>query len=397
MAFEFIKNFKELEAFFGSGNTKKSTEELGKYKIMIGETSLKIEKMVQDMERFSKVIKEHEKNSKTHGEALQKLKKRNQEVNKEYEEQARILEKLKVQNSSNPASKNAEEIKKQEKKLNDVLKERIKIDKQLQSTNKKMQDSQFKMSKAQFKYEKSSLEKTGLEKKLVNIKEMSIGSKGKKNDNSGMFSTYMDTVKDYSNLIFALRTAIEPLAGSITVLAELEKQFTSLGVVSGKSSSEIKLLRTELLKMGTDSIYSSGQLAESLEQIVRTGKTLEDARNIVEKTVGLATASFESLSFATMTVNKAMVSLGIQSEDAGRVVNTFHNIVLSTPLDLRTLDESLRQTASAFGTVVEFSGKSGEELETYKLEVLDTVSALTGSMALLGKTGLKIAVLYKFL
>ena len=199
-----------------------------------------------------------------------------------------------------------------------------------------------------------------------------------------------DYVNDTMKIMGRLRTGFSQLgmvSGYIEKLRETEEAVFSLGIVSQKSIPGIQDLRRELIVMSTDSRFSVKELANAAEGIVRTGRKFEEAMMIMESGKMLAGASFESLGNATDTINKAMTAFSLNASSASHAANTFHNIVLSTPLDLKTLDDSLRQTASAFGSIVQFSTKSGEELETYKKQVLDTTAVLTGMQATLGRTG----------
>lgn len=177
------------------------------------------------------------------------------------------------------------------------------------------------------------------------------------------------------------------LGRSIEKFEELEDKVFELGVVSGKTTSQIKALRVELLDQASTSRYSAGEISDSLTSVIRTGKEYDEAMKIVASSTDLATASFADLGYATETVNKTMVSFGMEAENAGKVVNAFHNIVLSTPLDLEQLNDSLRQSASGFGAIINFSTQSGESLERYKVSVMETMSVMTGLQALMGRSG----------
>lgn len=177
------------------------------------------------------------------------------------------------------------------------------------------------------------------------------------------------------------------LGRSIEKFEELEDKVFELGVVSGKTTTQIKALRTALLDQASTSRYSAGEISDSLTSVIRTGKEYDEAMKIVKSSTDLATASFADLGYATETVNKTMVSFGMGADNAGKVVGAFHNIVLSTPLDLEQLNDSLRQSASGFGAIINFSTKAGGNLEEYKVKVMETMSVMTGLQALMGRSG----------
>jgi TP901 family phage tail tape measure protein len=146
-------------------------------------------------------------------------------------------------------------------------------------------------------------------------------------------------------------------------------------------------LSTRMYTLGINSRYSAKEMANAAEGIARTGRTLEESLTILEHTSKLATASFSSLQSATATVNKAMVSFELNAGQAADVANIFHNAVISTPLDLSQLDDALKQTASAFGSVIQETAKAGDELDKYKLEAVKAMTTMVGLQTMLGRTG----------
>lgn len=190
-----------------------------------------------------------------------------------------------------------------------------------------------------------------------------------------------------------LNTVVAPVAYYVEQVRELETAIFDLGVVGQKSINEIRSLRNEFIDMAASSRYSAVELTRSTSEIIRVGRSYDEARQILAASERLATASFEELGKATDAVVKAMTAFDLSAESAAHVANSFHNIANTTPLSLQTFDESLRQTAAAFGAIVYFSSKSGSELEEYKKQVLDTTAVLTGLQSVLGRTGSQAKVL----
>lgn len=176
-----------------------------------------------------------------------------------------------------------------------------------------------------------------------------------------------------------------PIAYYVEQVKDYEEAVFDLGVVGQKSVNEIKELRTEFLNMASTSRFSATELTKATSEIIRVGRSYDEAKQILASSERLATASFEDLGRATDSVVKAMTAFDLSAESAAHVANSFHNIANTTPLSLQTFDESLRQTAAAFGAIVYFSSKSGTELEEYKKQVLDTTAVLTGLQSVLGK------------
>lgn len=176
-------------------------------------------------------------------------------------------------------------------------------------------------------------------------------------------------------------------SATVEGLAKIEEAVYDLGVVGQLSTVEISSLRKELLYTATQGRYTTIELAESAADIVRTGRSFEESMEILKQSQILATASFDNVRNSTNTLIKAMTAFNLNASSAAHAANSFHNVVNATPLDLKTFDDSLRQTSAAFGSMVYFSSKSGTALEEYKKQVVDTTAVLTGLQAILGRTG----------
>lgn len=314
------------------------------------------------------------------------------EENELLEKQALLLNKIKnIEKQVNTIKKNNDGSKirgKEANALNSLNIELEKYKKQEQdvakSVNKTQLDRSFLTQKTNKDYINGLKEVAREQEKLIKLRDIS----NKKLADTSVSNMLSKTFTNFSRFALYAKTGLGFLNQIFGGFGELEKAVFSLGVVSGKTTTQTRELRQELLRMSADSIYTAKDLSESLDLIVRTGKTLMDAQQILDQTSKLSLASFDSLSFATQTVNKAMIALEISSSHTTEVVNQFHNIVASTPLSLRSLDESLRQSASSFGAILDFTSKAGAELEAYKVAVSGTVASLAGAQSMLGRTGL---------
>ena len=219
------------------------------------------------------------------------------------------------------------------------------------------------------------------EQKLNEGYQKKLQGQAEKNDPGKRLTGMLTTL---SKMGIVAYTAYRTVKGLLGGYYELEQAIFSLGVVSGETLTGIKELRGEIMSMASDSLYSATEIAKALDDIVKTGKTLEDAKEIVRETSKLAGASFESLEFATTSVNKAMIAFDINANRASEIVQQYYNAAQSTPLSLQSLDESLRNSASSFASVMDFTNRSGDALEDYKVSVNGTVAALTGVQSLMG-------------
>ncbi len=167
----------------------------------------------------------------------------------------------------------------------------------------------------------------------------------------------------------------------LTDFAELEKAVFDLGIVANMSITQIEDLRRTLIKSATSSSVSAKEMAEAINSVNRTGLETEVAFKVVENATKLAVASGEKLGKVTGIVNKSLIAFGVTLSDDSEIMDMFHSSVLNTPLTLEKLGVSLNNSASAFKNFIDMSGRSGEELEAYKKQLLATNLALTGGLA----------------
>ena len=186
------------------------------------------------------------------------------------------------------------------------------------------------------------------------------------------------------------------LKSQTSSLKQLDTQVYNLGVVADRTVGGIERLRGEMLDLATTFTQTASEMAKSIDTIMRTGMAFEDALQITQASARLATASGESLTETTQVLTKAIVAFGLSGEEAESVMNVFHSAVLNTPLNLKGLNDSLKNSASSFATLIEFTRKSGEELTEYKKELLEINVAMTGQLAQLGLNASQSGTIIRF-
>ena len=113
--------------------------------------------------------------------------------------------------------------------------------------------------------------------------------------------------------------------------------------------------------------------------------TYEEAVKIVDAGSKLAIASGEDLNFITETLAKTIVAFSLSADTSSESVDRFQSAILNTPLSMEGLSNAMKNSASAFATLINFTKKSGDELETYKQNLLNLNVALTAQFAKQGK------------
>ena len=195
------------------------------------------------------------------------------------------------------------------------------------------------------------------------------------------------------------RTSINDLIGTYAIFntarsqlsnfMELEDATYNLGVVAQFSEYQIQQMRQSIIDMSTDLPQSSIEITKAMDAVMRTGKSYEEARVIVQKTSKLATASGESLGDAVSIVNKLFLALGVnatKAEDVDRALQQMHATAVFTATDLEGLGISAQQYAGALSTLAKTTSYSGKELDDYKISLLALGTTFSGILSNMGRS-----------
>lgn len=194
---------------------------------------------------------------------------------------------------------------------------------------------------------------------------------------AGLANTYVT--------IAGMRKVLDGLKKQVDYVRELDQAVYDLGVVSKKSSSEIEDLKYQLLDMGSEFPFAAQDIASAMDIIGRTGVSFDDNLASIDDAMKLAISSGGKLSDVASLTAKNMVAFGLSSDQVSNSLNMMHSVVLSSPLTLKGLDDSAKNAASSFAILLEFTGKTGGELERYREQLLALDLAMTGGFAKLGE------------
>ena len=171
------------------------------------------------------------------------------------------------------------------------------------------------------------------------------------------------------------------MVSSFMNYADLTTATYNLGIAGQMTLSEIDKLNDSFLSLSNNVASSAQELAEAVNALIRTGRSYEDSRKIIEEVSMLSIASGENLKETAGMVTKAMVSLNIQGDHAKEALNTLHSVAIQTASDMKYLANSFKSVAGTASIMVNASGLSGEALENYKQKVFATNMAMIGALA----------------
>ena len=158
----------------------------------------------------------------------------------------------------------------------------------------------------------------------------------------------------------------------------------NVGIASQMNLKQIDQLNGSFLQLSATVPSSAQEMASAVDALIRTGRTFEESRKIIEQVAILSTASGDSLKDTSEVVTKVMVSLGISADKVRDTLTTMHSTAIQTASDMGYLAEAFKNVAGTASVLTKQSGLSGQELEDYRQKILDVTMASIGSMANLG-------------
>lgn len=179
---------------------------------------------------------------------------------------------------------------------------------------------------------------------------------------------------------------------------KLSETTFNVGIASQMNLRQISALNDSFLQLSSTVPSSAQEMASAVDALIRTGRSFEESRQIIEQVAILSTASGDSLKSTSEVVTKVMVSLGVSGDKVSETLTTMHSTAIQTASDMGYLAEAFKNVAGTASVLVKESGLSGKELDDYKQKILDITMASIGSMANLGlsasQSGTKVKQLF---
>ncbi len=173
--------------------------------------------------------------------------------------------------------------------------------------------------------------------------------------------------------VAALGAAVAAVGGyAVKSAADFEQSMSGIKAVSGATVTEMQGLTTLAMKLGADTVFSAGEAAKGIEELIKGGLSIQDVMSgAAEATLNLATAGGVSLTDAAEIAANAMAMFRIQGSGMAHVADMIAGAANASSL-----------------SVIDFK---------YSLASVGAVAALVGqnfdstavAIALMGKNGLK--------
>lgn len=145
------------------------------------------------------------------------------------------------------------------------------------------------------------------------------------------------------------------LALAVNSAASFEQRMSAIKAVSGATGDEMSKVSAKALQLGKDTIFSAGEAATAIEELVKAGISLPDVLNgAADATVALAAAGSIDLPQAASIAANAMNAFALKAADMPKVADAIAGAANASAIDVQQFGLSLQQV----GAVAHLTGLS---------------------------------------
>lgn len=169
-----------------------------------------------------------------------------------------------------------------------------------------------------------------------------------------------------SRIAYRLFTMV--LRQAITTVKEMDKAFTNMTAVTGKSREEVQEYTARLKEMAQATSSTLTDVANLTTEYLRQGRAMEDALTMAEETAKAAQIAGISTSDSLTYMTSAINGFNLAADDASQVSDIFANVAAKTATDYEQLAVALSKVsaqANLAGLSIEYTtGLLAKGIET---------------------------------
>ena len=165
-----------------------------------------------------------------------------------------------------------------------------------------------------------------------------------KDEASGIFGSLQSKVAGVGVAI-AGYFGISAFVGAVKGAADLQAKLSEVEAVSGATAAEMVLLRKAAEEAGATTKFTATEGAQALGNLARAGLSAKDAIATLPAVLNLAQAGNIGLAEASEYVTKAVMGLGLEFADAGRVADVLAKGANASNTSVTGLAQALSYTA----------------------------------------------------
>jgi TP901 family phage tail tape measure protein len=178
---------------------------------------------------------------------------------------------------------------------------------------------------------------------------------------SGLLGGYKKQLIGLGAGFIAARAIVGGFAAAIKTVSDFEKQMSAVGAVSGATASQMDALRGKAIQLGRDTVFTSTEAAQAMEELVKAGLSVDDVLNgAADAAVALAAAGGIGIPEAATLAANAMNQFNLSATEMMATVDTIAGAANASAIDVSQLGQSLKQV----GAVANLAGLSFDDTAT---------------------------------
>lgn len=159
---------------------------------------------------------------------------------------------------------------------------------------------------------------------------------------------------------------------AVNAAIDFEKRISAIGAVSGATADQLETIRKKALQLGADTAFSASEAALAMEELVKSGLSVEDVMNgAADATVALAAAGEVDLPQAASIAANAMNQFNLVAKDLPRIADLIAGAANASAIDVSEFGFAMQQA----GAVANLVGLNFDDL--------------AAAIALMGNAGIK--------
>jgi len=208
---------------------------------------------------------------------------------------------------------------------------------------------------------------------------------------------YGGAIKGMALQIGAAVMAFKTLERVIGVFVDFEFQIKQVGVISGATATEMKMLEEQAKDLGGTTAFTAGEVAALQKELAKLGFDPEDINNMTSSVLDLAFAFGDDLDQTATVVGATLRQFNLDAEETSRVTDVMAVAFANSSLDLgkfetamskaapvaKALGFTLEDTTAILGTLVNAgldASTAGTSLKNIFLKLADPTGDLAQAL-----------------
>ena len=187
----------------------------------------------------------------------------------------------------------------------------------------------------------ATVEGKKLNKTLQNQQKELRGLKG----SSGIFKGFAKNILAMGAAFLSIRTAIRGFTSSIKTIAGFEKAMSEVSAITGETSSGLKELQRDALRLGNITSKTASEVAGLQKEFAKLGFARKEILDATEATINLSIAAGSDLAESAIVAASTIRGFGKDARDTGKVVDVMAKSFSSSALDLEKFKIAMAKVA----------------------------------------------------